>query len=663
MPSPGSYDTASEPRYIRGAVETASVFASTVPRFRELSSDTPGPSDYSNVLPDMSLAGHTLQDRKARQGPAVRKPEVRTAAPIPYTAPRPPQKVGVVDRADARNRWIVQERGDALLTPGPALGHTPAAYVAGPPSAAGKRLPSPSDSAGLNAGSAALAVQTQLGGKAVPAGGASSSLARPDFLPPMPKFCPRAYAGTSWARAPGRAEIFSPEEAGRAGPGAYDVGQGDIGQKAALGQKAGGSTCFSSGVDRFALRIDKDLQGLSPGSYRVEDAHSIAAGQEALQRREELRGEVRRTLAQNQRAARSLHPGVGESASPGGRSSAVSAGAVKPSDPAFLRAMGGALTSPAPGAYNICISDFDAVIARASQASGEGELSSLAVQRLALKQTFDMPKWPESAPVIPSAVVTDDIEDEQARMRAESEAADVQKALRYTSVAPRSVDFGRGAGRDAVSVDSERLRQRNLAPGTYDAHLAFDRAHQPRSFAMGGTAAFKSELSRDRLYAEVEEQRKNQDFTQKRLQQLQEEKASEAPVIGGKETTLNYNQLRYYGKGRGKDVYVNSTRERTMDGLLAGVDLRNPGVGDYDTSARKANKAPRLYLEDRKFMGRPAPDSVPTTLTPQIAGPSAHQAARVLLQERQRATPGPGYYVPRDGMVKRSFNILAEDNQ
>ncbi|TNJ26349.1 hypothetical protein GMRT_13382 [Giardia muris] len=648
IPPPGMYDIQHDPTYIRGAAQEHSAFASVVPRFRDATTDTPAPTQYRNIAPDMSAAGHTahIQRKKRAMHRAVRNRladgQGGTASSIPYT-------VRTVDRGIrrvGRDGWVVEATMSMADNPGPGAYIQQEALLAEPSRSQRRR-----GGAEGRAGTSAL----------IPVGGASSSIARPSFLPAMKKTKAYPYAGTLWVRAQGRAPLFSAGATAQVGPGDYELGGTDIAQQVDYSRP---SAAFLAPENRFSHTVDKDLAALAPNSYRVEDVDSIARRQQELRQQVELRREVKRSLKRAMQISEQLHPSVAH-ANREGREAQRKESSLPPflSMEEKTRA-----ANPAVGQYDAPRSDFDKIVAQhTASAYAESDMPTVSVNRLALRQTFGVQKWPETTASIPDKVIVE--EDEASATAAalieqEREKDGDGNAIRAgVAKAARVPDIGKALGRDQTSDIAGLTKGReHLGPGSYNDLHSFNRVSQRKDFATAPSSVFASAVPRNTIHKEAVRKQLEEELAEENMQrhlELQGEKRA----IGGAETAVSFIKSRYDGPttvtGEPCKMYNNSSMERdTNKVLLSQFDLSIPGSTAYNTATEQRGNATVLYTHDRI----PAKTDVPDVLRPEIAGPSAVKAAKVLLDERSWSTPGPGQYTNESTFVKRSFNVLAEDN-
>lgn len=687
IPAPGSYDPNHDPVYIRGSNTQSSVFASKQSRFSEVSTLPPGPGAYSNIMPTMSKAGHRGLRRADHADPGVGKPSLNTASSIPYRTPKIPSQLGILDRSEARNAWIIKQSGDGIYTPGPGtytdIERYPEPLPSTSPGNASKaptlrRSDSPLEKSLKIRATREMQMNrntTEDPPSVVPVGGASSSLAYPAFLPRMKKLRPCPYAGTSWALAPSRGNYPDQDSYTAVGPGDYDAYNDTMVQRVDMSKP---SPAFSSRIDRFASTTGRGMENVAPGSYSVDHYGSIAHHQQEITRQNELKREIQRSLKRALTINAKLHPSVLAASAP---SASGTLGASVPDStnsanvskygqyanneayrtaPSYLTpAEKSSINNPPVGIYNTSVDSLD----KYAKSDFTNDLSTTAITRLALRQTFGINKWPDTPVSIPDKVITDKQDDATARIAEEVipysiglGAANTDAIRAGIASSVNVASFGKALPRNH-GLDMANNDTAHLAPGTYNAARAYDKLTAKRDFGVRESAPFASMDKRNTVYAIAESHARDEDFASENAKRL-EETAAEQRAVGGKETVLSYATARYDGDG-GARLYNNSGTERdTGKAITTGMNLDNPGAGSYDICKPSSTRAIKLYMHERQ----PDALAVPEVLRPEVAGPSALNAAQVILEEKSRQTPGPGFYDTGVDMAKRSFNILAEDN-
>ncbi|EES98290.1 Hypothetical protein GSB_17484 [Giardia duodenalis] len=655
VPAPGAYEAYNTPVYIRGAIQEHSAFASTVPRFRDVQNDVPGPSQYTNLQPDLSKAGHTDHVRRKKvqlQRSLKIKAEHRSNADASTVVQSIPYKAKLTEKPIARtgrDAWIVDTAMSMVENPGPGAYIEREEFVPAVPALPKK---------GRNA-SATL----------IPVGGASSSIAKPGFLPKMKKMRSFPYAGTNWVRAKGRAPLFDVDPNIRVGPGDYDTSIKNIVQSADLTKP---SPAFASAVDRFSIKYDKDMIEIAPNTYKVEDVGSISKRQNELRQQAELRQEVKKSLQKAIKLSEKLHPSVSAvgDGSGGNKAMAEFLKGVKNAEklPPFLSMEEKTrVANPPVGHYSIPPSKFDKIASQNNvTAFADNDISMLAVNRLALRQTFGVQKWPETASSIPEKVIVDG-ETEEIEERPPPYGignTDNLSAIRAgVSNAANVASFSKAVDRDKVSEVCKLGKDKeHLGPGAYNDTKSFSAISKKHDFSTTLSGPFASTVPRNTIHKDAE-QRQRDEMLAAENQQRSAEINAEKRAMGGAETAVNYAKARYDGatdmEGRPKKMYNNSGTDRnTSEIIMAQYDMSVPGVAVYNTATERRQNAAKLYAHDRTKSSTTLPES----LRPEIAGPSATKAARVLLEDRMWTAPGPGYYSSESTLVKRSFNVLAEDN-
>ncbi|KAH0572057.1 hypothetical protein SS50377_26260 [Spironucleus salmonicida] len=433
----------------------------------------------------------------------------------------------------------------------------------------------------------------------VPVGGASTSLARVQHQMP-------------WAKAPERMNAKPSILDQQRGPATYFIGRTQEPQCE--------SSVFTSKTGRFDYIPDKsDVHG--PGTYAVENYNSIQAKFYKQKQQQELQQEMRRRVEKIELLNSKLHPSIG----PGAPVKQKLEGRqfFTPNELQMLQ-------NPGVGDYTkeFVSNDFYGL--------NEKMLSQDAQNKLALKQTFQAQKWPETACSIPEKIITDG---------EEIPARNVQKPPQMSLISKQTDRF----------ASAENASQ--LGPGSYDP-ASFYAAQRPKNFSQRPSNAFSSSYDRTDLYRHAIDSEKQELVTEQHKKRFFEEQG-EKRQIGGNETAISFNRAKY--SGANANLQFGSTIEKAqLNTLTAGRDLTVPGAGEYDVQNPQSRITTKINGQDRNqdYFG-----AIPDSLRAEIAGPASEKAANLMIQRRLAETGlGPGSYSKQGEVGKKSFNALSEDN-
>lgn len=174
----------------------------------------------------------------------------------------------------------------------------------------------------------------------------------------------------------------------------------------------------------------------------------------------------------------------------------------------------------------------------------------LAVNRLALRQTFGVQKWPETASSIPEKVIVDgeaeEIEERPPPYRIGN--VDNLSAIRAgVSNAANVASFSKAVDRDKVSEVCKLGRDReHLGPGSYNDTQSFSAISKKHDFSTTLSGPFASTVPRNTIHKDAEQRQREETLAaenQQRFAEINTEKRS----MGGAETAVSFAKARYDG--------------------------------------------------------------------------------------------------------------------